>query len=1257
MKFFKKILLTLLLSLTIISPIIGNINIVQAESCSALISIGDYLGSYNGMSIYYLTKGGEPVFCLDGSILMNDTNNCREYYDHDDVETSLTKAKAIIAYKTKKTIPMYIQVQKFFWGCPLSSLPELNSAINSLGNGYGYDVYRISFSPNNPYELGAEFTLSDSYGNFGDYPNHYSISAHTPELEVEKQGNSIYHKVLQPYPLTKSVTISGSEEGGAYLEEYYSNQPRTSSTLGQDFALAGVIDIEEWKGTYYEIKMPVGTLFFQKKDSFDNNVYKNYCKDTHLCINEEADATNNTFRLLIDNTSAYWNTNADTLEEVVVEGKTYHTFKNESGETVFKTNDLGQLTIENLLIGHYFLQELSVDENVFILNDELVEFDIVHNTTTNASMKNINLFGDIELQKYDEFTNSGLANSYNLDASGNGFKFKYIETLGKKIFNGKVFNLPDGVVKLNEDDYLEIDGQSVFYTNSDGYIHICEQFNSTKNLCVPFGEWQMQEVAVQNEFKLNSEIVDVHVDVGEKTSEDFTNDYREVALKVYKQDKANEEMVEGATYTFYDIDKYNIGNSEKGLGNLYGEKEKEIFNSIHKTDKVNFYDHFVSKNGYGDYNYIYEFETNPKQATNKYISLSANSEFLTGVSSGKTTVKVSQQLLDLYGTIQDRYYYIGDHSFDPYEDFNFYLDEERNIPITVRDKSYTIVKKILVPKFIMADTLVTLLPDIYETHQEELDLLFSGSITITEDSVTINLAPETELSPEDFESYIETLTSILGEGNFSYSDEQKDVSYYIEEPRATLNDMWDVEGLYTITYTIVDEARHKWTFSRDLSYTDDHNKVCEYNAVIGKYVWGDTKEVCKEIEDENPVVKRAPEEYDYEKRLITYDPTILLHLVEGEEESTYVSSFVIYCVDKVQKPKLGQVGEVEHYYNLGEYTTDENGEIYIDGLMHSRTYMMCEKLLPQSYTYDETENVCFVIPTNYESGQVLKVNTKNNELSDVLIKTTATWEDGTKEKDYDGKQAKIIDSIKYMGLKDYIGQTLLFKGNIVSYETSDVIATAEKELTVEAQKGTLEMEFELAPRPVTEDYVVFEELYDAEGTLIAFHSDISDEKQTVHINGPDTFFYTELSGHEFKIDINNTHVDFVDVVHYSGAVIGTNNKLHGYIVNVETGEPVMLGGKLIESELEWITENEEGTIEMPFNFNAYLSEKDNLPTGKYVIFQEWFIDDVLMFEDKRLINEPESFNFTNDYHRDPPDNPPDNPPETPPYTGLYDWMR
>lgn len=955
----------------------------------------------------------------------------------------------------------------------------------------------------------------------------------------------------------------------------------------------------------------LGIYDFQKKDSFDNNVYTNYCADTHLCIVETADATNNHFRVLIDDQSAYFNGFNDTAEEVTVEGKTYHVFRSNSGDTDFKTDSNGKMKIY-LPKGHYYLQETSVDENVFIVNEELVELDITPANTTSGSMKNINLFGDFELQKYDEFNNAGLSNTYNEDASGNVFKLKYIDTLGRDVFSNKSFNLPDGTIAVNSQGYLEVDGQASFSTNSDGYFWICEDFNATRNLCVPFGNWQLEEVAVQNEFTLNDKQgenpMDVVIDVGQKTHTDYTNDYREIGIKLYKQDKADEVRVKGASYDLWDVDEYNVGISGKGNGNLYNGEPGSIFTSINKGDTKNFYDIFVSKQDgkFPDYNYIYNLETNgedDKVADDKYIVISDNSETITGVSSGLTTVEVSKQLLDLYGTVQDRYYYIGDHSFDPYENLNLYLDEAQTIAVNIRDKSYKIEKVDTSETEVVDSAKTKTTYEVYQLHEQALrdtglNILLpepgeggvidpSGEVTITYnvDTYTTEHANICSIVGSELELLLEKHTE---------SQESKTTI-------PTLNDMWDVEGKYLITYTIVDEARHKWTFTRYVTYEDDHLQVCEYNAVIGEYVWGDTKEICKDLDNDHPVVKLAPEEYDYDSRTVTYDPIILVHLVQGENEATPVGSFNIWCIDKTSKPEFARAGidEVEHPIYLGEYTTDDNGEISINGLMHSRTYMICESGLPEGYTYDETENVCFIVEGNYAQGKEVKVNTKNNEITQVLIFTTAGYADGSKTYEFDGDSHTIVDSVLMLGLDMNTNYKLV--GKLMSKADGQVVAEQEVEFTSlnNLKKYSLDMQFEVTPKKnIDQDYVVFEYLYKVgSDELVAEHTDINDQDQTVSVTRRNVEIATTaaIEGEKEKTyDFSETTV--TDTVHYTNTFVGKESIMKASLIDKETGEVVAEGKK------EFTPDALDGDIDVEIKF---LQEENKDKT--YVVFEELYL--------------------------------------------------
>lgn len=1078
----------------------------------------------------------------------------------------------------------------------------------------------------------------------------------------------------------------------------------------------------------------IGILDFEKLDSFEKRVYKDYCRVEKLCISEDADATNNHFRVLINDESewwGYWNDTyafGDTEEEVEVEGVTYHVYKVPEGSIEFVTDgtygEVGKLYI-HLPKGHWFLQETSVDENVFIVNEELVEFDIQPEVmNSEPKMKNINLFGDMELQKWDEFGNKGLLNTYNNDASGNSFRLKYIDTLGRDVFTGKEFNLPDGHVKVTEDKYLEIDDRSLFTTDSNGYFWVCQAFVSTKNLCVPFGNWQLEEVTVQNEFELNDHEgenpMDVIIEVGDKSHVEYANDYRRISVDLSKQDADDVVMVPGAKYTLYDIDKYNIGIDGKGATDInemnsntenqiavHGEKhtatyenfvaqvreriniltgnhhdfngmdilyegediKTEIFTSIDKNSTQNFYDDFVGEQDgvYPDYNYTYELETDnddEKVPDTKYMELSENEETVTGKSSGLTEVKVYKQLKDLYGTVQDRYYYIGDHAFDPYENFEFWLDEDRTIPVNIREKSFKIymqqtdttetvvsanasldahnLDNITDDDFIgfTASSFVTpcdteadpscepstggyenvALSDEFTAKLEELGITMDVT-TVTEDEIQKIDKLVFTFTPENYEAQVAALTEYLNshviEGvdpiELEVATETETSSESGEVEKNSIEDIWDVEGVYRLEYTIIDDARHKWTFNRFVTYEDDHEHVCEYNAVKKQSVWGDTKEVCKTIDQETHEIRKAPEEYDYDTQTVTYDPTKLMHLVEGEKEKEYISSFMMWCVEKDPTLESGadnsgwqrhSVGNVDHYYKMGEYTTDENGKIVFENLIHSRTYMVCETGLPKGYTYpsNDNDNVCFIIDGNYVSGKNVHVNTKNNEIIEILISTTAQFKkEKTKEIEFDAGEHTITDRVQILGLDRNTDYHLV--GKLMSKLDGNVVETVEYDFTSDSlyKKMIIDMDFKVFPKVNdNQEYVVFEYLYKADDleNPIAEHTDITDEGQTVKVTKREINISTValIDGEKSKT-FNFDEETVVDTVRYENIITGKPATMRASLIDLETNTVVATG------ETKFVPKTLNGTVDVELKFY-----QDKNVTKSYVVYEEYFVD-------------------------------------------------
>ncbi len=117
----------------------------------------------------------------------------------------------------------------------------------------------------------------------------------------------------------------------------------------------------------------------------------------------------------------------------------------------------------------------------------------------------------------------------------------------------------------------------------------------------------------------------------------------------------------------------------------------------------------------------------------------------------------------------------------------------------------------------------------------------------------------------------------------------------------------------------------------------------------------------------------------------------------------------------------------------------------------------------------------------------------------------------------DGK-VTIVDTVEYKNLT--VGKSYKLLGKLYNRLTGDAVTvkgeeiTSEKTFVPETKDGTVDVEFifdledEKVPR-----MVVFEKLYSAEGRLLADHSDISNDKQTVDIvpNEKTTENTTELT--------------------------------------------------------------------------------------------------------------------------------------------------
>ena len=132
------------------------------------------------------------------------------------------------------------------------------------------------------------------------------------------------------------------------------------------------------------------------------------------------------------------------------------------------------------------------------------------------------------------------------------------------------------------------------------------------------------------------------------------------------------------------------------------------------------------------------------------------------------------------------------------------------------------------------------------------------------------------------------------------------------------------------------------------------------------------------------------------------------------------------------------------------------------------------------------------------------ITDKDQSVTIPKIGTTAKDKKSGKQEMTVGKKVSLTDTVEYEGLQK--GKKYVVKGTLIDKETGKPLevngksVTAKKSFKAGAAKGKVEVVFTLNTEELAgKELVVFEELEDAKGNLIAEHKDLTDRKQTVTV--------------------------------------------------------------------------------------------------------------------------------------------------------------
>ena len=189
-------------------------------------------------------------------------------------------------------------------------------------------------------------------------------------------------------------------------------------------------------------------------------------------------------------------------------------------------------------------------------------------------------------------------------------------------------------------------------------------------------------------------------------------------------------------------------------------------------------------------------------------------------------------------------------------------------------------------------------------------------------------------------------------------------------------------------------------------------------------------------------------------------------------------------------------------------------------------------------------------------------------------------------------EVTLVDTVTYKNLK--VGQTYNLSGILMDKETGEPLLVNEQQVTAELEfmptspEGSVELTYTFDGSALAgKSVVVFEDLYQDE-QIVASHTDINDEGQTVVFGKPEIGTTATIDGE--KTAQPAEQITITDTVEYSGLTVGQEYKLTGVLMDKETGEPLLIGEDeeqtQVTSEATFTPAKPNGTIDVLFTFDA-----------------------------------------------------------------------
>ena len=199
----------------------------------------------------------------------------------------------------------------------------------------------------------------------------------------------------------------------------------------------------------------------------------------------------------------------------------------------------------------------------------------------------------------------------------------------------------------------------------------------------------------------------------------------------------------------------------------------------------------------------------------------------------------------------------------------------------------------------------------------------------------------------------------------------------------------------------------------------------------------------------------------------------------------------------------------------------------------------------------------------------------------------------------------IVDKVFYKNLT--IGKVYTVKGKLMDKATKQPIKdehgneiTASKTFTATSKTGSVDLEYTYnSLNRQGKTTVVFEDMYHND-KLVATHSDINDEGQSIEYPNIHTKADVKQIG-----KLKDGNITIVDKVFYKNLTIGKVYTVKGKLMDKATGQPLLVNGREVTAEKTFTATRNTGSIEVGFTLPAKVLQ------GKTtVVFEDMYNDGV-----------------------------------------------